>query len=278
MSGTHNKNLLFYSLYPNDKISRQCLAELEKLPELKKQFVKFCVHDPRNINGPAPIKLPKIVYDCMERGLVPIIAAAGFNQPIHADSALSWIKQSALNKSGIMPSNIHGQGGADNCSTIEQASRSGNSLFDTDYNIGFSSGQGEFNKGYASIDEAVENRIVTYDEANDKNQASQEIQQRLEQLKFNRDTEVPRQQQRIGGVGNGGQMPQMPMQQGGMQQMPMQQQQQGMPQMPMQQGGMPQMPMQQQGGMPQMPMQQRGMPQMPMQQQGHRHKRHSKRR
>lgn len=261
MSGTHNKNLLFYSLHPTDKISRQCLIELEKLPELNKQFVKFCVHDERNINAPPRIKLPKIVYQCMERGLVPIIAVAGFNQPVYADSALSWIKQSALNKSGIMPSNIHGQGTADNSATIEQASRSGNTLFDTDYNIGFSSGQGEFNKDYASIEESCGNRIVTYDEVNDKSQAAQEIQQRLEQLKFNRDSEVPRAQQRIGG-NNMPQMPQMPQ----MYKMPMQNPQVGqmpqMPQMPMQMGQMPQMPMQM-GQMPQMPMQMGQMPQMP---------------
>jgi hypothetical protein len=263
MSGTHNKNLLFYSLYPNDKISRQCLEALESLPELNRQFVKFCVHDPKNLKGAPLIKLPKIVYSCMERGLVPIIAVAGFNQPVFADAALSWIKQSALTKSGIMPSNIHGQGAADNCSTIEQASRSGNTLFETDYNIGFSDGEGEFNKDYASIAEACQSHIVTYDEVNDRSQASQEIQSRLDQMKFKRDMDVP-QTKRIGGDD----MPQMPQfsyrqgQQGQMGGMPQ------MPQMPQYQNmGMPQMPQYQNMGMPQMPQmpqyQNMGMPQMP---------------
>jgi hypothetical protein len=270
MSGERNKSLMFYSLHPNDMYSRQCLDELKKLPELDRQFVKICVHDPRNINGPPQVKLAGIVKQCMQRGLLPIIAVAGFRQPVFAESALSWIKQSVLNKSGVIPSNIHGHGAADNCSTIEQASRSGNTLFDTEYNIGFSTGQGEFNKDYASIDEACQSHIVTYDETSDKGQAAQEIQSKLDQLKFKRDVDVP-SARRIGGEDPMGMsqmmggMPQMP-QMGGMPQMP---QMGGMPQMPQMMGGMPQMPQmmggmpQMMGGMPQMPQMMGGMPQMP---------------
>jgi hypothetical protein len=210
MSGTHNKNLLFYSLYPNDQISRQCLMELEKLPQLKKQFIMLCIHDVRNIKKPPAINLPKIVYKYKEKGLIPFIAVAGFDKPVLAGAALSWIKETALKKSDIMPSNIHGQGVSDNCSTIEQAGMMGNTLFDTDYNIGFGSGKGEFSKKYASIDEACESTIVTYDDINDRKTAADEIKNRLEKLKFSRETEVPRAIQRIGGTGSmDGQLPMM---------------------------------------------------------------------
>jgi hypothetical protein len=230
MSGIQNKNLIFYSLHPNDKLSKLCLEELDKMPEFKKQFIPICIHDPRDVNRPPTIRLPQKVEDCKRKGLIPILAIAGFKEAIFATSALSWIKESAL-KTGdaLLGSNIHGGGVADNCSLISQAGESGNSLFDTDYNIGFSTAKGEFNKNYANIDEAAESKIVTYDESSDKNNASSEISQRLEQLKFNRDQDMPNQRQ----------MPQMPRQMNN-QQMPRQMNNQQMPNMNQQ---MPQMPM-----------------------------------
>ena len=247
MSGIQNKNLIFYSLHPNDKLSKMCLEELEKMPEFKKQFIPICIHDPRDINRPPTIRLPQKVEECKRKGLIPILAIAGFKEAIFATSALSWIKESAL-KTGdaVLGSNIHGGGVADNCSLISQAGESGNSLFDTDYNIGFSNARGEFNKNYANIDEASESKIVTYDESSDKNTASSEISQRLEQLKFSRDQDLPNQRQ----------MPQMP-------QMPRQ-----MPQMPNMNQQMPNMNQQMPPGMGHMQSistrgQMPGMPQMP---------------
>ena len=239
MSGIQNKNLIFYSLHPNDKLSKLCLEELDKMPEFKKQFIPICIHDPRDVNRPPTIRLPQKVEDCKRKGLIPILAIAGFKEAIFATSALSWIKESAL-KTGdaLLGSNIHGGGVADNCSLISQAGESGNSLFDTDYNIGFSTAKGEFNKNYANIDEAAESKIVTYDESSDKNNASSEISQRLEQLKFNRDQDMPNQRQMP-------QMPQMPRQMNN-QQMPNMNQQ--MPQMPV--GQMPNRDMPPMGQMP----------------------------
>lgn len=280
----HNKNLLFYSLHPNDVLSRQCLDELAKMPELSKQFVPICIHHPRDCNAPPNIRLPKTVQLCKQRGLIPLIAAAGFNEPVFAQAALSLIKQSALKQTGVVASNIHGQGTADNCCSIEQASRSGNTLFDTDYNIGFSSGKGEFNKDYASIAEACESKIVTYDDANDRKSAASEIAQRLEGLKMSRDVDVP---QSMPGRPPASGMPQMPSMNRPMPQtnnMPpiphMQAQGMGMPQMsrgpPSAPMGMPQMPMQNQPNIPMMPMQQQyqqhqqmGMPMMPQMPQQH---------
>ena len=209
MSGIQNKNLIFYSRYPGDKLSLMCLEALDKSPALNKQFIRICIHDPRDYTKPSEIRLPARVHQCKSKGLIPIIAIAGYKEPVFANSALSWITESSLTQDGgIMPSNIHGQGTADNCCTIAQASQNGNALFDTGYNIGFSDGQGEFNKDYASIDEAAESRIVTYEELNDKQAASAEISQRIEKMKFDRDNDVPRAQARVGGIGQSGGMPQ----------------------------------------------------------------------
>lgn len=191
MSGFQNKNLIFYSTHPNDKLSQMCLAELDKMPELNKQFIRICIHHPTDITRPPQITLPPKVVECKRRGLIPILAIAGFKDAISANSALSWIKESVLKMDdGVMAGNIHGGGVADNCSSLAQASASGNAL-GSDYNIGFSSGRGEFNKGYANIDEAASTRIVTYDEVNDKVRASGEIAQRLEQLKQTRMPSMP---------------------------------------------------------------------------------------
>jgi hypothetical protein len=276
MSGFQNKNLIFYSMHPNDKLSRMCLAELDKMPELAKQFIRICIHHPQDVNQPPLINLPAKVDLCKNKGLIPILAITGFKEPVFANSALSWIKESALKMGdGVAPSNIHGGGVADNCSTIDQAAQGGNALFDTDYNIGFSGAKGEFNKGYSNIDEAASSRIVTYDETNDKRSASNEIAQRLEQLKFNRDVDAPKTNGQMGGgqMGGGQGMPAMPampnkMQPGyGQQGMPMQPGygQQGMPMQPgYGQQGMPMQPGYGQQGMPMQPgYGQQGMPMQP---------------
>jgi hypothetical protein len=196
MSGIQNKNVLFYSTYPNDIISKLCLEELEKTPELNKQFIKVCIHHPQDYTKPPLINLPQRIMQFRER--VPVLAASGFNELIHSQSALSWIKETALKHKDIMPSNIHGGGCADNACTIEEAAKGGNTLFDTDYNIGFSAGSGEFSKLYANIDEASQNRIVTYDEMNDKKHASADISRKLEDLKFAREIGMPKPQPRAG--------------------------------------------------------------------------------
>jgi hypothetical protein len=191
MSGIQNKNLLFYSTHPNDALSKQCLDYLDKNATMNKQFIRICIHDPRDFTRPPPnIRLPQIVEQCKQRGLIPLLAIAGLKEPVFANAAISWMKESSLNKDDLLSSNIHGSGIADNCCTLEQASQTGNSLFDTDYNIGFSNGRGEFNKGYASIDESLDSKIVTYDDSGDRKSTSNDVSSRMEQLKYARDQDT----------------------------------------------------------------------------------------
>ena len=264
MSGIHNKNLIFYSLYPNDSVSRLCLSELDKNPDLNKQFIRICIHHPQDYNKPPLITLPAVIREF--RNQIPILAISGFQQPILAKAAVSWIKESALKTdNSVMASNIQGYGTADNCATIAQSEAKSNSLFDTEYNIGFSNGIGEFNKSYANIDESSQMRIPTFEESTDKRAASSDVAKRLEELKFNRsnDARPPGSQfgkaqggPQQGGPQQGGQFGGQGGQFGGMPQ--------GQPQQGGQFGGIPQMP---QGGMPQMPQRtgnnQMMMPQMP---------------
>jgi hypothetical protein len=243
MSGSHNKNIIFYSNFPHDQLSRVFLAELDKKPALSKQFIRICVHHPHDITQPNPlVTLPNMIQQLIQK--TPIIAVAGYKKLVFAQEALSWLKSTALNQgahindikdgSGLLAANIHGSKIADNCSSIEQAGQMGSEFFNTEYNMGFSTGEGEIGKDYASIRESSENRIVTYDDDNTKGDVSQETNRRMNELKSQRMTEVPPPISRVGGLpqqgnngnGNGGygnsgysnsgygnsmpQMPQMP--------------------------------------------------------------------
>jgi hypothetical protein len=194
MDRIHNKSLMFYSLHPNDQLSRQCLDYLHKNPALAKQFVLFLVHHPQNFAAPPLLRLPARVLECARRGQIPLLAMAGMKDLVFGQAALSWLENSALHQAEtVVASNIDGLGTADNCATIAQASRPGNSLFDTDYNIGFDDGRGAFNKDYASLEEAVEARITCYDEiggSNSKSVAGQEIRKKMDELKASRNQEA----------------------------------------------------------------------------------------
>ena len=255
MSGLQNKNLIFYSMYPQDTVSRQCLEALDKVPALNKQFIRICVHHPQDCSQPPIINLPNKIYQFINR--IPILAIAGFQEPIFAESALSWIQETSLKAEDVVAaSNIHGGGVADNCSSIDQSAMGGNSLFDTEYNITFKDGKGEFNRGFANIDEASQARIVTFEDSGDKKAAADEVKRRLDEMKMNRDVDLPRAPPRMGGMAGTGHSSGPMMPGGGMPMMPGG----GMPMMP---GNMPRMPMMP-GNMPRMPMMPGNMPRMPM--------------
>jgi len=256
MSGLQNKNIIFYSNYPNDKFSQLCLEEINSNEALNKQFIRVCVHHPQNFNMNPPHRLPNIILQLRDSGRIPVLAISGFTKPILGAEALTWLQDNALKclNGGLDACNIGSGGIADDCSTIAQTEMSGSEFFNTQYNMGFSDGRGETGKGYANIDESVENRIMTYDDQSDKKRASHETEARLSAIKAQRNMETPQPMNRVGG------MPQIPG--GGGSGMPMQNGMNGMPQMPMQGGmnGMPQMPMGRgmlMNGMPQMPLMRR---------------------
>ena len=206
-----NKNIIFYSNFPHDKLSQMCLAEIERNADLSRQFLRICVHHPRNPNMPPTVNLPRIVVQLLDR--VPIIAISGFTKPIFAYEALKWLQSNQLKgeNTDIRAGCIQGTAIADNCATVEQAGTVGSEFFNTEYNMSFTDGKGEFNKVYSNLED--NNRIITYDDVSDKKKASAAAQQNFERIKQQRDIEVPRTQMRIGGLaenGGNGNMPMMP--------------------------------------------------------------------
>ena len=275
-NGILNKSIIFYSRFPHDNMSRECLMELEKTPALNKQFVKICVHHPQDTSRPPEVNLPQIVKKLVGSGKIPILAVSGMKYPIFAQYAISWLQDNALKQqNGGLSSISIGGNDTDDCSTVEQTELMSSLFINPEYNLGFTDAKGETGKDYANIDEACQLQIQTYNDVSEKGAAATEAQKKLEQIKNARNNDIPPPIRRIGGMptegmpmmpmmpnmgGNGMQMPRgMPMQ-GGMQ-MPMQMPMQGgmQMQMPMQGGMQMQMPMQ--GGM-QMPMM--GGMQMPM--------------
>ena len=82
MSKIRDKNLLFYSIHPNDTYSRDFRAELERNPNLKQQFIQICVNDPK-IEVPPKIK---------QMNQVPIVIVPEFPKPVMGPEALSWLR------------------------------------------------------------------------------------------------------------------------------------------------------------------------------------------
>ena len=130
MSGLQNKNLIFYSTYPHDQVSRQCIQEINKNQKLNKQFIRICLHHPQNCNLPPIVPLPKIIKQLKEKNLIPVIVASGFSKPILAQEALTWIQDTAVKEinGGVEACNIN-NGISENCSTIAQAELLGSDEF-----------------------------------------------------------------------------------------------------------------------------------------------------
>ena len=210
MSGLHNMSLLFYSKKPEDQLSPVCLAALASAPDLNKQFIKICVHHPQNVNMSALVKLPPFVNRMKRENKIPVIAVAGFKKPIFAKDACSWLKEHVGN-GGLTAVNITGNDEfADNCSTVEQAELLNSEYFNTEYNMGFADGSGETGKNYANITESSQNRIVCYKDDEDRSKASHAADAKLEQIRQQRNNDVPRPIQRIGRNPHQQGMPSMP--------------------------------------------------------------------
>ena len=195
MDNVSNKNILFFSLHEKDTTSKQILEELDKNKLLDNQFIKVCVYPNfRNINIPKKI---------LELNKVPVLIAPGFSEPIMGDNALSWIKNNTFNTDTAMGLES-AELGTSNFSSIyasleeEFKSTDYNQHFNSDYNLGF--GQSKSNNPNEFMNVKENSQIVTYDEGDGKKNSSDQIKKRMNQLIFNRDRDIPRAPQRIGGL------------------------------------------------------------------------------
>jgi hypothetical protein len=192
MSSIKDKNLLFYSVHPNDEFSKEFMAELEKNANLKKQFILVCVNDP-NIRIPDKIK---------QLGKVPVLIVAGFNKPIFGKDAVSWSKNNTFQEKAN-GSFEYGALGDDNSKFAflgdEFKTSDYNQYFNNDYNNGFVKKDATLNKTFTNV--TADAHITTFDDQNEmKKDVSGQLEQRLAQLRQQRDTDVPKPVRRIGGL------------------------------------------------------------------------------
>jgi hypothetical protein len=205
MASIKDKNLLFYSVHQNDQISREFLSELEKNPMLKKQFILVCVSDPK-IHIPDKIK---------QLNKVPVLVTSGLNRPIFGSDAISWLKNNSFQEKA----NGFEYGSLDNDTSKyaflgdESKVSDYNQFFNNDYNHGFVEKDSTLNKQFANL--KTDAHISTYDDSNEmKKDISAQMDQRLSQLRQQRDADVPKPIKRMGGLegvggGNGFQQNQM---------------------------------------------------------------------
>ena len=247
--------IIFYSLHPNDQISKKFIELLSKNPLIERQFIKVCVY-PNYQN----IKIPERI---VRLNKIPVLVASGFPEPILGQNALSWLENHALvnNKSnGLDYGSVENTSFSGKFSSLtgEFEQTDYNQFFNNDYNLGFGKDERNVNEPFSNVSDA--NRILTYDDADEsKKGMSDKMNAKLSQMKFQRDNEVPQSPQRAGGMDDinlGMNIPPSPgfcEQSGQMSrnipQIPNMSQMQQMRNMPI----MPQMPQQQMRNIPQIP-------------------------
>jgi hypothetical protein len=181
-----NKNIIFFSLAPEDVLSHEIIKCINNNVNLKDQFIKLPVQNYLDLNSPPPYRLPKAVQKIHADGQLPVLYVTGFSRLILGKNAFTWITNELEkeNNGGLEGFNFD-MGFDDSCTIIDDNIYDSGDVL-TEYNMKFSSGKGEINKSYANIDEATENSIVTYDEDTSKNarqSQAQQIKNRIESLK-----------------------------------------------------------------------------------------------
>jgi hypothetical protein len=157
MSSVKDRNLLFYSIHPNDEYSREFMQELEKNQNLKKQFILVCVNDP-NIRIPDKIK---------QLNKVPVLIVAGFNRPIFGGDAVSWLKNNSFQEkaNGMDYGSLNSDDSKYAFLGDEFKPSDYNQYFNGDYNQGFTEKEGVLNKQFTNVTKDA--HITTYSDANE---------------------------------------------------------------------------------------------------------------
>lgn len=193
MTSFKDKSLLFYSIHPNDEHSRDFLKELEKNPSLKKQFILVCVNDP-NIRIPEKIR---------QLNKVPVLVVSGFNTPIYGPDAVSWLKNNTFQEkaNGLDYGSLNQDDSKYSYISDEMKTSDYNQFFNSDYNHGFTDKDSVLNHQFSNL--KTDSHITTYDDSSEmKKDISSQIEQRLSEIRNQRDKDVPRPMKRIGGLDN----------------------------------------------------------------------------
>jgi hypothetical protein len=193
MSVIKDKNLLFYSVHPSDKYSQEFLTELNKVPLLKNQFILVCVNDPN-------IKIPEKIR---KMNIVPVLVVPGLNNPILGPDAISWLKNCNFQEKA----NGLDYGTLDdptfNCAYLDDEMKTSNhnQYFNSEYNHGFTDRDSILNQRFSNI--KSDTHIETYENTGEmKKNMTDQLNNRLEQLKAQRENDVPKPVKKIGGLEN----------------------------------------------------------------------------
>lgn len=191
MTSIRDKNLLFYSIHPSDQYSKEFLNELDKYPNLKKQFILICVNDP-NIKIPDKVK---------QLNKVPVLVAAGFSRPILGNDAVSWLKNGGLQDkaNGFDYGALNDDNSSYAYLTDDLKPSDYNQFYNSDYNHGFTEKDSILNHQFSKLNDNA--HITTFDDTQElKKDISGQLEQRLSILRQQRDADVPRAIKRIGGL------------------------------------------------------------------------------
>ena len=186
-----DKNLLFYSIHQNDKHSHDFITELEKNQPLKRQFILVCVSDP-NIRIPDKIR---------QLNTVPVLIVSGFNKPIFGADAVSWLKNNNFQEkgNGFDYGSLDEKNGSFAYLGEEFKPNEYNQFFNSEYNHGFIEKENPLNKQFTNL--KTDAHITTFDDSNEmKKDIQGQLEQRLSQLRQQRDADVPKPIKRIGGI------------------------------------------------------------------------------
>jgi hypothetical protein len=194
MNSIKDKNLLFYSIHPSDEHSRNFMKELDKNPGLKKQFVLVCVNDPN-------IRIPDKI---LQLNKVPVLIISGFNTPILGNDAISWLTNNSFQDkaNGLDYGALNSDDSKFAYISDDTKTSDYNQFFNSEYNHGFVEKEGVVNQQFSNL--KTDARITTFDDSNElKKDIQAKMDQRLSELRQQRDSDVPRPMKRIGGLESG---------------------------------------------------------------------------
>ena len=185
-----DKNVIFYSLHPNDADSKIFMELLAKNPGLDKQFIKICVYP--NIKG---IPIPEIIRKI---NTVPVLIAAGFDKPIVGKNAVSWIQNNQFNSdnaNGFDYADIGNGKFSSTCASLQDNDTNNLSSLDQfyhndNYNTGFAKADNRSQTGnnFANVDS--NNRIDTFADSGKKAGLTDVMKHKFDQLQMIRQNEL----------------------------------------------------------------------------------------
>lgn len=191
--------ILFYSVDPNDVLSKQIMIELKKNTEISKLVKTICVSNPN-------IKIPKAIqgYD------MPLIVMRGFTKPLVGKDALSWLAERSSGKCGGLE-----------YAKMDKVNEISDSFGTLDVSANDKSNNyqslNEFNKdGISPTHHNISNvfsdindkqNVEIYDESDLKKKNQKDTDKDLQRFMAERDKGVPKPITRIGGNNTNGNNP-----------------------------------------------------------------------